>query len=143
MDKEMWREKLEKAMEDHEEGTPQLFLYSMLDFAFDYDEEKEAVVLTAPVSEIMFNPVGFIHGGVITYMADTALGHLCAAFLDQPSVSLELKTQFFRTVNHGSLKAIATFQKKGKNVQFAVCRIFDESDHCLAETTGTFYAVKT
>lgn len=143
MDREMWRQKFEQAMDDHEEGTPQLFLYSMMDFEFDYNEEEEAVVLTAPVTEIMFNPVGFIHGGIMTYMADTAIGHLCAAFLEHPSVSLELKTQFFRTTDRGHLQAVATFQKKGKNVQFAVCRIFDDNQHCLAETTGTFYSVKT
>jgi uncharacterized protein (TIGR00369 family) len=141
MDKQKMREQFEQALNDHEDGTPQLFLYSMLDFSFEYNEENEEVKITAPISEIMYNPVGYIHGGIITYMADTAMGHLCSAFQDRPSVSLELKTQFFRSAKTGKLEAKAYFIKKGKQVQFAECVIHNEEGRLLSKVTGTFYTI--
>ncbi|WP_416149167.1 PaaI family thioesterase [Salipaludibacillus sp. HK11] len=141
MDEQKMTQRFNQALKDHKDGTPQLFLYSLMDFSFDYNEEEEVVTLTAPVSEVMYNPVGFIHGGIITYMADTAMGHLCAAFEDQPSVSLELKTQFFRTAKAGELKARAYFLKKGKRVQFVECTIEDDQERLLSKVTGTFYTV--
>ncbi|NJP36607.1 PaaI family thioesterase [Alkalicoccus luteus] len=142
MNEEELIEKVRKAMKAHEDGSPDVFLYSLFDFSFDYIEEKEEVHLDAPVTELMFNPVGFIHGGIITYIADTALGHLCAAFNERPSVSLELKTQFLRTSRSGSLHAKAAFLKKGSGVQFAECTIEDDQGEILSRTSGTFYTIK-
>ncbi|QOY35018.1 PaaI family thioesterase [Anaerobacillus isosaccharinicus] len=141
MDKEKLREQFEHALNTHQEGTGQLFLYSLLNFTFDYDEEHEVVRIEAPISEMMYNPIGYIHGGIITYMADTAMGHLCAAFAYRPGVSLELKTQFLRAAKTGTLKAEAFFVKKGKQVQFVECDIKDDKDQLLAKTTATFYSL--
>jgi len=141
MDEQLMSERFKQALRDHEDGTPQLFMYSLLDFSFEYGEEKEMVTVKAPISEIMYNPVGYIHGGIITYMADTAMGHLCAAFGDQPSVSLELKTQFFRTTKTGQLIAKAYYIKKGKQVQFVECTVEDDKERLLSKVTGTFYTV--
>ncbi|PYZ94098.1 thioesterase [Salipaludibacillus keqinensis] len=141
MDEQKLTKRFEQALKDHKDGTPQLFLYSLMDFSFDYLEEEEIVELSAPISEVMYNPVGFIHGGIITYMADTAMGHLCAAFGERPSVSLELKTQFIKTAKTGELKAKAYFIKKGKQVQFVECMIHDEQNQLLSKVTGTFYTI--
>lgn len=141
MDEQQMTKRFKQALQDHEDGTPQLFMYSLMDFSFEYDEEIEVVTLKAPISEVMYNPVGFIHGGIITYMADTVMGHLCAAFGGQPSVSLELKTQFFRTTKTGELIAKAYFIKKGKQVQFVECTIEDDKERLLSKVTGTFYTI--
>lgn len=140
MDNKLMTERFEQALKDHADGTPQLFLYSLMDFSFDYNEAEKVVTLEVPVTEMMFNPVGYIHGGIITYMADTAMGHLCAAFNEKPSVSLELKTQFFRTAKKGSLAARAYFIKQGKRIQFVECTIHDDESRLLSKVTGTFYS---
>ncbi|QKS70736.1 PaaI family thioesterase [Paenalkalicoccus suaedae] len=141
MDKQKWTKQAEAAVEAHTDGSPDVFMYKMLDMTFDYFDDPEEVVVKAPVTEIMLNPVGFIHGGIMTYLADSAMGHLCAAFNDLPSVSLELKTQFLRTVKTGSLTAKASFLKKGRGVQFVECIIYDDEERVLCKTTGTFYQV--
>ncbi|WP_147803143.1 PaaI family thioesterase [Alkalicoccus halolimnae] len=142
MTREEWKEKVERAVETHHDGSPDVFLYSLFDFSFDYDVEAEEVRLQAPVSELMYNPVGFIHGGVITYIADTCMGHLCAAFNERPSVSLELKTQFLRTAKSGSLHARAYFLKKGKGVQYVECTIENDKGELLSKISGTFYTLQ-
>lgn len=141
LDKKKLQQKFDQAVEDHNDGSGNLFLYSLLDFSFDYDEEKEQVKIHTPISELMYNPVKFIHGGIISYIADTAMGHLCAAFSEGPSVSLELKTQFFRTAKTGELTAVAYFLKKGSQVQFAECTIHDDKGRLLSKVTGTFYSI--
>ncbi|WP_096188203.1 PaaI family thioesterase [Evansella halocellulosilytica] len=142
MDEKLLRDRFEKAMNVHEDGTGQQFLYSLFDFDISYFEEEEKVRIQAPVNPIMFNPVGFIHGGILTYIADTAMGHLCAAFADNPGVSLELKTQFFRSANEGTLIAEAYFLKKGKNVQFVECELSDHHNRMLGKVTATFYSLQ-
>lgn len=141
MDKDQLRAQFEQALENFEEGSGNLFLYSLLKFDFEYDEENKVVRIEAPITEMMYNPIGYIHGGIITYIADTAMGHLCGAFADRPGVSLELKTQFFRSAKTGSLKAEAYFVKQGKQVQFVECTIHDDQQKLLAKTTATFYSI--
>jgi uncharacterized protein (TIGR00369 family) len=141
MDKTKLREQFEHALNTHEQGTGQLFLYSLLNFDFEYDEEQKVVRIQAPISEMMYNPMGYIHGGIISYIADTAMGHLCAAFADRPGVSLELKTQFLRTAKTGSLHAEASFLKAGNQIQFVECTIKDDQHRLLAKVTGTFYSI--
>ncbi|PRO64975.1 PaaI family thioesterase [Alkalicoccus urumqiensis] len=139
-DKQLIR-KVEEAARAHKDGSPDVFLYSLFDFAFDYDAENEEVRMQIPINELMYNPVGFIHGGVMLYIADTAMGHLCAAFNEAPSVSLELNSQFLRTAKKGTLHARASFLKKGRSVQYAECDIKDEEGKLLTKITGTFYTL--
>ncbi|MFA9557230.1 PaaI family thioesterase [Evansella sp. AB-rgal1] len=141
MDEQVLRDNFERALKVHNDGTGQLFLDSLMNFDFQYLEEAEKVKITVPVTDIMFNPVGFIHGGIYSYIADTAMGHLCAAFGEKPSVTLELKTQFFRTTREGEIHATAYFLKKGRNVQFVECLLEDEKGKLLGKVTATFYSM--
>ncbi|WP_143521232.1 PaaI family thioesterase, partial [Pseudomonas sp. 2995-1] len=84
MDENKIRDNFERALKVHEDGTGQLFLYSLLDFDIDYNGEDEKVHISAPITDIMFNPIGFLHGGILMYIADTAMGHLVAAFSERP-----------------------------------------------------------
>ena len=141
MEENKLRELFEQGLQDLDDGSGKLFLYSLLDLDIQYDEDNEKVHISAPITNIMFNQMGIIHGGIITYIADTAMGHLVAAFAENPAVSLELKTQFFRTTNEGSFHAHASFLKKGRNVHFVECDLKDDRDRLLGKVTATFYSV--
>ncbi|TMW74024.1 PaaI family thioesterase [Alteribacter natronophilus] len=141
MDPKQLSEKAIQAAENHQTGTDSTFLYSFLDFSFEYLTEEEKVRITCPVSEVMFNPIGFLHGGIVMYIADTAMAHLCASVIGSPSVSLEVKTQFFRTAREGTIEAEAYFTKRGGTIQFAECMLRDEKGSELAKVSGTFYTM--
>lgn len=141
MDEKQLRERFEQGLKVRNSGSGQLFLDALMDMHFDYNEDEEEVTVTVPVTDILFNPIGFIHGGVMTYIADTAMGHLCAVFAENPSVSLELKTQFFNTAKEGYIVATARFLKKGKNIQFVECELQTEKGKPLGKVTGTFYSL--
>ncbi|WP_096440274.1 PaaI family thioesterase [Alteribacter populi] len=141
MDPKQLSEKAVKAAKNHQTGTDSTFLYSFLDFSFNYLQEEEKVKITCPVTEVMFNPIGFLHGGIVMYIADTAMAHLCASVIGSPSVSLEVKTQFFRTSREGTIEAEAYFTKRGGTIQFAECILKDDQQRELAKVSGTFYTL--
>ncbi|ADU29719.1 PaaI family thioesterase [Evansella cellulosilytica] len=141
MEENKLRELFEHALHTHQDHSGNLFMYSLLDFNIEYLEEEEQVVIQVPITPIMFNPIGFIHGGIISYIADTAMGHLCAAFCETPSVTLELKTQFLSTAREGTVTATAYFTKKGRKVQFVECELKNEEGKLLAKVSGTFYPI--
>ncbi|MCR6097032.1 PaaI family thioesterase [Salipaludibacillus agaradhaerens] len=140
MDEKIMINKTKKAVQAHNNASPDLFLYSLMDFEFIYDEKEETVTLVVPITDVMYNQLGYIHGGIMAYIADTAMGHLCAAFNNEPSVTLELKTQFIKTATSGTLTAKASFIKKGGHVQFVECTIHNDKAQLLNKITGTFYS---
>ncbi|MFV8828850.1 PaaI family thioesterase [Alkalihalobacterium sp. APHAB7] len=142
MDKESVIKQAQRAAEKTELTYEKVFLFQFFDFQFSYDEQKRQCTIECPVSEAMFNPLGTVHGGVFTYLADTAIGHLHFRFKEDPYVSLELKTTHMNAVTSGKLIAKARFSKDGYNVTFAECDIYNEDGVLVSTTSGTFYRVK-
>lgn len=142
MDKIKLLEKVNDAVEKAELSPEQLFLFRLLEFDFSYDDEEKTCKVTCPVTETMLNPIGTVHGGIYTYLADTAIGHLNFRYKEDPYVSLEFKTSFFKTTQDGKLIATARYVKDGYNVQFAECVIENEKGEKMCTTTGTFYRWK-
>ncbi|MBB5173253.1 PaaI family thioesterase [Texcoconibacillus texcoconensis] len=141
MEQGYWEDKAKQAVEKQNRGEG-AFLYSLLDFTFTYDEQEEALYIDIPISEPMLNSGGSIHGGMYAYIGDTAMGYLCMNYGAGPSVTLELKTQFFHAVSEGNIRAKAYFLKKGRTVQFTEATIHSEEGTLLAKLTGTFYKIK-
>lgn len=140
MIEKMARESVERAIQAKKENDHHLFLETFMDFKYEHDEEEEKVIVYAPVTELMYNPIGVLHGGITTFIADTAMGRLCAIF-GKPSVTLELKTQFFKAVKEGTIKATAYFVRKGKTVQFVECTLEDEKGNLIGKVSATFYTI--
>ncbi|MBU8906104.1 PaaI family thioesterase [Desertibacillus haloalkaliphilus] len=129
-----------KAALDHKRLEPEnLFLFHLLDFNFIYGENEQTCTVECPVTEPMLNPIGTVHGGIYTYIADTAMGHLNFKFKDAPYVALELKTSYFKTVSDGKIFATARYSKNGYKVAFLECVITNEQNETLCVTSGTFY----
>jgi len=123
-------------------STEQNSLSKLLNFQFYYYEEDRTCEIHCPISPIMLNALGTVHGGIYTYLADTAMGHLALHFKRKPYVSLELKTSFFKTANQGQLTARARFVKEGHRILFLECQVKDESGEIMCVTTSTFYRLE-
>nr|WP_277398301.1 PaaI family thioesterase [Neobacillus citreus] len=111
----------------------------MLQFEFDYDDEAKTCTITCPVTDIMYNPAGIVHGGIFTFLADTAMGHLNFRLKDVPYVSLELKTSFFKATKSGKLIATSRYKKDGYKISFMEADVRNEEGELLCTTSGTFY----
>ena len=83
---------------------------------------------------------GVLHGGALMGLADAAGGLL--AFLNLPdgaagTATIESKTNFFRAVRGGQIRATAEPLHVGRTVIVVQTRVEDEQQRLVAQTTQT------
>jgi uncharacterized protein (TIGR00369 family) len=139
MNKETTLQHVKKSWLEAEVAPQKLFLFNLFDFSFSYDDENKLCRIECPITEPMYNPLGTVHGGILTYLADTAIGHLNFRFKDAPYVSIELKTSYLKASTSGKLIATARYVKDGYKVMFTECVIENENAEIVSTTSGTFY----
>jgi uncharacterized protein (TIGR00369 family) len=90
------------------------------------------------------NPMGTLHGGVLCDIADAAMGIAFASTLEpgESFTTIELKINFFRPVWEAQLKAEGTVIRRGRNVGYAECEIFDERGQLIAKAASTCLALR-
>jgi uncharacterized protein (TIGR00369 family) len=71
---------------------------------------------------------GFVHGGVISYLADNALTFAGSASLDGPTVTSEMKINYIRPAIGDTLVARAHAISSGRTQSVARCDIFSVED---------------
>jgi uncharacterized protein (TIGR00369 family) len=85
------------------------------------------------------NSWGSAHGGVILGVFDILMG-LSAKSMDvkaSGAITIELKTNFLRTVNH-AINACARATRCGRTLIFVEAEIFNEDGQLAAKASGTF-----
>ena len=119
---------------------------ALVDFSIPHVEEGR-IAFAAPTAEWMLNPLGTVHGGVITTMLDSAVG--CAVHTTLPVgvgyTTLEIKVNFLRAVpaDAGNLIAEGKVVHRGGTVATAEGRLTSESDgRLLAHATTTCLILK-
>jgi uncharacterized protein (TIGR00369 family) len=85
------------------------------------------------------NPMGTLHGGVLSTLADTAMGMAYAASLgeNETFTTLELKINFLRPVWSGRLRATGRVVQVGRTVGLTECDIVDDQDRLVARASST------
>lgn len=94
------------------------------------------------VKKIHTNSLGVVHGGVLTTLADIAMGYACGSLSMQKVVTVELKMSFMRPVYSGKLLAEGKVLKKGEHLLFASCLIFDKDGQQVVAALGTYMMVQ-
>jgi uncharacterized protein (TIGR00369 family) len=83
---------------------------------------------------------GFVHGGVISYLADTALGFAGGSALGSWVVTSEFKVNFLRPATGYKLIARATALYVGRSQAVCRCDVFtvlDDQERLCATAQGT------
>jgi 1,4-dihydroxy-2-naphthoyl-CoA hydrolase len=80
-------------------------------------------------------PNGFLHAGAIVTLADTACGYGC--FLTKPDeatgfTTIELKTNFLRTAQQGTIACEARLVHGGRTTQLWDATVSDEDGRAMA-----------
>jgi uncharacterized protein (TIGR00369 family) len=85
------------------------------------------------------NPMGTVHGGVLSTLADSAMGMALGTTLaDGDSfTTLELKINFLRPVVRGPLTARGSVANRGKSVAMTICDVSDGAGRLIAHATAT------
>lgn len=125
-----------RAMNSNEIPLPPL-LHTL---GFGKPEVKEGeVTFSFEPQEYHFNPIGSVHGGVITAILDSAMGCTLQSVLPVGVgyTTLELKVNFLKAVNLKNKKLFS----KGKIIHFGKSTALVEAD--LNDEDGKIYAHST
>lgn len=125
----------ETALEDHSQAFGTFFLARLLGFEITYVDKS--CVVAFDVADFMFNPQGTLHGGLVCLAMDVSMGHLLN-HEQGPGVTLELKTQFLRSVKGGRVRAVGQALRSGTRISFLESRLFDHEGQLAAMATATW-----
>jgi uncharacterized protein (TIGR00369 family) len=103
--------------------------------------DEGRIAFTLEPAEYHYNPIGSVHGGVISTICDSAMG--CAIHSTLPAgvgyTTLELKVNFLRavTVETGPLRCAGTVIHVGRQVATAEAHLTDAAGRLYAHATTT------
>lgn len=103
----------------------------------------EGVELRLPIAEKLLQQYGFVHGGVLAYLADNALTYAGAMSLEGPPLTAEMKLNYLRPATGEMLIARAQALSSGKRMSVVRCEIFAREDgveRLCAAAQGTIAA---
>src|SRR3954453_6762235 len=115
-------------------------IVQLIDFAGVEGSEGSATVRLAP-QEFHYNPLGTMHGGVISTLLDTAAA--CSVHTTLPAgigyTSLDLSVKFLRpvTLATGRITCTGSIVQKGRRTALADARLTDAQGKLLAHATST------
>jgi uncharacterized protein (TIGR00369 family) len=107
----------------------------------NFQVERGSVSVELGVENRHYNPIGSVHGGVLSTLLDTAAG--CAVHstlaVGERYTSLDLSVKFLRavTVDSGTLRAVGTVVQRGRRTALAEARLFDEQGRLVAHATSS------
>ena len=88
-----------------------------------------------------YNPLGTVHGGVLSTLLDTAAACSVHSTLEpgERYTSLDLTVKFLRpvTVESGRLRAIGRVVQRGRRTALAEAQLYDASDRLVAHATSS------
>jgi uncharacterized protein (TIGR00369 family) len=120
-------------------------LMHTLDFNPSQIEKGEAIFSFMP-QEFHYNPLGSVHGGVISAILDTAMGCSLHSLLEAcvAYTTLELKVNFLKavTIKTGTMKAIGKVIHFGKRTGLIEARLIDSGSVVYAHSTCTSMILK-
>jgi uncharacterized protein (TIGR00369 family) len=95
--------------------------------------------MTLFADERYHNPMGTLHGGVLTDLADACMGMATISTLGEGEsfTTLELKMNFIRPVIEGELTAEGKVVHRGRTIALAECVIKNKEEKEVARGTAT------
>src|SRR4051794_41043788 len=107
----------------------------------NFDGEFGSFSVELVPEERHYNPLGSVHGGVLSTMLDTATGCSVHSTLElgQGYTSLDLTVKFLRPVTtaSGRLRAVGKVIQRGRRTALAEAQLFDEAGKLVAHATSS------
>ena len=107
----------------------------------NFDGERGAITVELDPELRHYNPLGVVHGGVISTLLDTAAGCSVHSTLKpgEGYTSLDLTVKFLRpvTTDSGRLRTVGSVLQRGLRTSLAQAQLFDGSGKLVAHATST------
>ena len=139
IDEKAAREAFENALATYEQDFGKFFLTRLLGMDFEYRDD--ACAISFDLKDFMFNPQGGLHGGVIAFALDIAMGHLLRR-KSGPGTTVEIKVQYLKAARSGRVTATGRFLRQGRNLSYLRAELTDDKGEMIAYATSTWMAVK-
>ena len=124
-------------------GIPIVILYDRNSLYFEYlpegadDNDKTQLKITFEVNEMLMNPQGSLHGGVMAAVMDISMGHLLYKTAGM-GATIEMKIQYLRPLGQGVVTCEGCFIKKGRSLSFMESRLSGSDGKLAAIATATW-----
>ena len=143
IDHQKVRDHIDNVLQDCEQVFEKFFLAKFIGLNFDYlpenvhDSDKEELKITFNVNDMLLNPQGSLHGGIIAAVMDISMGHLLNKTAGM-GATIEMKIQYLRSVGQGQVTCEGRFIKKGRALSFMESRLLDDAGKLAAIATATW-----
>lgn len=135
MDEAAAREAFDQALASYEQDFGKFFLARLFGMKFEYP--GDTCTVSFDLKDFMFNPQGGLHGGVIAFALDIAMGHLLKE-RDGAGSTLEMKVQYLSAPKSGRLTATGRFLRRGRNIAYLRAELTDPQGKMYAFATSTW-----
>ena len=112
------------------------------------DQTPERVVSEMPIQPGIMNPFGVVHAGAILWFADVTATFLAMGSAEATEgmagfpLAITLNANFTSNQKEGTLKAIASFVKKGRTISIVRTTVLGENDRLIADVTTNHLPAK-
>ena len=137
------RDHIESILKSSEQVFENFFLSKFIGLEFDYlpaeaaDLDKDHLRISFEVNEMLMNPQGSLHGGIIAAVMDISMGHLLHKTAGM-GITIEMKTQYLRPALKGRTIVEGRFIKKGRALSFMESRLWGSDGKLAAMATATW-----
>lgn len=102
------------------------------------------VTFEMEVKDAYLNPQGTLMGGMISALADLAMGVAFATTLQEGETftTIEVKVNFMKPVWNGTIRAEGKVMKRGKTIGLSTCDLYDGTGSLIAYGTSTCMALR-
>ena len=112
------------------------------------ERDVDRVVSEMPITPGIKNPFGVVHAGAMLWFADVTATMLVMGDA-QPSegmkgfpLAISLNANFIGNQPEGTLKAVASFVKKGRTVSVVRTQVYGAADRLIADVTTSHVLAK-
>ena len=112
------------------------------------EQTLERVISEMPIQPGIINPHGGVHAGAMLWFADVTATYLALGSTEASEgmsgfpLAITLTANFAGNQKEGTLKAVASFVKKGRTVSIVRTTVFGENDKLIADVTTTHVPAK-
>lgn len=107
----------------------------------EFGGERGSISVELDPEHRHYNPLGTVHGGVLSTLLDTAAACSVHSTLEagERYTSLDLTVKFLRpvTVESGRLRAVGRVVQRGRRTALAEAQLHDASDRLVAHATSS------
>ena len=107
----------------------------------EFGGERGSIHVSLDPEHRHYNPLGTVHGGVLSTLLDTAAACSVHSTLEagERYTSLDLTVKFLRpvSVESGRLRAVGRVVQRGRRTALAEAQLFDASDQLVAHATSS------